>query len=116
MFDSKFWPAYPKKVGKDAALKAFEKRDPDSMLVELMLKAIEAQSKLKQWTDEGGKYIPNPATWLNEGRWKDETKPVALKKSDWWSVGGFACEDEARNVCSPSTVHQFRDGKKLEAA
>ena len=111
-----FWSAYPKRVGKDAARKAFEKRKPDSMLVELMLNAIEAQSKLKQWTDEGGKYIPNPATWLNEGRWKDETKPVALKNSDWWSVGGFASQEEARNFCSPSTVHQFRDGKRLEVA
>ena len=27
-----------------------------------------------QWTKEGGQYIPNPTTWLNQGRWDDKTE------------------------------------------
>lgn len=80
-----------------------------------MLAAIAVQAKSPGWTKENGQFIPNPATWLNEGRWQDET-PFKAKASDWWTAGGFACEAEARNVCGPSTVHQFRDGQRIEVA
>ena len=110
-----FWSAYPKKVGKDAGRKAFEKRNVDDELLKVMLDAIAVQSKSSSWTKDGGQFIPNPATWLNDGRWQDGAPPPK-PPSDWWSVGGFSCEAEARNFCGPSTVHQFRDGKKLESA
>lgn len=71
-----FWSAYPKKVGKQAALRAWKKAKANPGLVDKMLVAIEQQRRSKQWTDKGGQYIPNPATWLNEGRWDDELPTV----------------------------------------
>lgn len=67
-----FWKAYPKKVGKDAAKKAFDKRKPDQAMVDAMLNAIHFQRSSDAWQKDGGQYIPNPATWLNQGRWQDE--------------------------------------------
>lgn len=67
-----FWAAYPKKIGKDAALKAFMKRKPSADLVSKMITAIEWQKQTDQWTRENGRFIPNPATWINQGRWEDE--------------------------------------------
>ena len=65
----KFWSAYPKKVGKSSAKKAFSRvKEP----VETLLTAIERQKCSVQWSKEDGQYIPNPATWLNQGRWEDE--------------------------------------------
>jgi hypothetical protein len=64
--------AYPKKVGKDGAKKAFRKRTADDELLALMLTAIEAQKHSSTWVKDGGQFIPHPATWLNEGRWMDE--------------------------------------------
>lgn len=64
-----FWLNYPKKVGKDAARKAFSKV---KVPVETLLSAIEQQKCSRQWQEDGGQYIPNPATWLNQGRWQDE--------------------------------------------
>ncbi len=114
LFDSKFWPAYPKKVGKDAAFKAFEKRSPDSELAGLMVKAIEDQAKTPQWKKDGGQFIPNPATWLNEGRWQDAPIVVNSKNDDWWSAAGFDTEWDARNnQCAPSSAKFFRDGKRI---
>jgi len=69
---AEFWLAYPNKVGKDAARKAFDKRKPDDELLTLMLTAVEAQKHSEKWAKDGGQYIPNPATWLNQGRWMDE--------------------------------------------
>ncbi|WEM00078.1 MULTISPECIES: hypothetical protein [Delftia] len=84
LFDA-FWKTYPKKVGKDDARKAFDKRKPDQPLVDRMLKAVETQAQSEQWLKDGGQYIPNPATWLNQGRWDDE--PV-LKLA---ASGGDTC-------------------------
>lgn len=68
----RFWAAYPRKVGKDAARKAFERRKPDDVLVSAMVRAIEAAAASEQWQREGGRFVPHPSTWLNEGRWQDE--------------------------------------------
>jgi uncharacterized protein YdaU (DUF1376 family) len=67
-----FWKSYPKKVGKDAAAKAFVKRKPTKRLLAEMLNALEAQKSSHAWTKDGGQFVPQPATWLNQGRWKDE--------------------------------------------
>ena len=64
-----FWKAYPRKVGKDAARRAFAKV---KVPVETLVAAVEAQKASTQWTKDNGQFIPNPATWLNQGRWEDE--------------------------------------------
>ena len=74
---AEFWAAYPRKVGKDAAAKAFAKRRVGPELLAVMLAAIAAQRSGEQWAKDGGQFIPHPATWLNEGRWQDETSRVA---------------------------------------
>ena len=64
-----FWKAYPKKIGKEAARKAFKKVKVN---INALLSAVEEQKHCEQWLKDGGQYIPNPATWLNQGRWEDE--------------------------------------------
>lgn len=68
-----FWKAYPKKVGKGAAEKSFKKYKPDDALLSAMLKAVSTQKSSEQWKKDGGQYIPNPSTWLNQRRWEDES-------------------------------------------
>ena len=73
-----FWAAYPRKVGKDDAFKAWRQlRTTHNDLVEI-LRAISEQKKSDEWREEGGRYIPHPGKWLRAGRWKDEgvEKPV----------------------------------------
>ena len=65
-----FWSVYPKKVGKPGALRAYKKLKPNGSLVQLMVEAIERQAQSQGWTKDGGRFIPNPATWLNDERWK----------------------------------------------
>jgi hypothetical protein len=69
---SAFWAAYPRKVGKDAAFRAFQKHAPTAALVETMLRALTRQRQTVQWRKDDGQFIPHPATWLNQGRWQDE--------------------------------------------
>jgi hypothetical protein len=72
-FDT-FWKAYPRKIGKGAALASWKKQKPP---LEKALATVVAFSKCEQWKREGGKYIPHPATWINQGRW-DDVLPVAV--------------------------------------
>lgn len=76
-----FWIVYPRKIGKGAARKAFEKIKPNDELLKRMVVAVVAQSKSTAWTDEGGRYIPSPSRWLNEERWGDEI--VQTRKHDY---------------------------------
>lgn len=67
-----FWKAYPRKVAKQAAIKAFSKLNPDTALLEVILKSIQLAKLSKDWLRDGGQFIPHPATWLNGRRWEDE--------------------------------------------
>lgn len=70
-FDT-FWAAYPRKVNKQGAMKAFEKVDVD---VEVLVHALDNHKKSAQWTKDGGAFIPHPTTWLNQRRWEEELAP-----------------------------------------
>ena len=69
---SRFWAAYPRKVGKQAAKKSWSRLHPSEELTQAILQAVEAQKQSRQWRENNGQFIPNPATWLNQGRWEDE--------------------------------------------
>jgi len=68
----KFWETYPKKVGKAAALKAWRNKNGTRPPVDQLIEKIEQQKQSTQWNRDGGQYIPNPATWLNQERWEDD--------------------------------------------
>ncbi len=71
LFD-RFWAAYPRKVGKPKAQTAFARLRVTERELDRMLAAIQCQSKIYRWGKENWKYIPHPATWLNQRRWEDE--------------------------------------------
>jgi hypothetical protein len=61
---------------------------PSADLLQRMLEAIKEQKASDQWKRDNGQYIPNPATWLNQGRWDDET-PVPAHTQDDISMEEF---------------------------
>lgn len=73
---AEFWKIYPKKVGKAAAMKAWKRAKIDADLFDRILEAVESAKASEQWQREGGRFIPNPTTWINQGRWDDELPEV----------------------------------------
>lgn len=66
---NEFYSTYPKKVGREAALKAWLKnRDVITSEYETIIASLKKQIPL--WTEK--QFIPNPATWINGKRWNDE--------------------------------------------
>lgn len=76
----RFWEAYPRRQGKEAARKAWAKIRPDDALLAEMLAALERQRASDQWRKDGGQFIPLPATWLNGRRWEDEPTPIQARQ------------------------------------
>jgi len=72
MFDH-FWKKYPRKVGKGAAIKSWNRIKPNNDLANKIIQAVENNaSGNPQWKRDNGQFIPHPATWLNQGRWDDD--------------------------------------------
>jgi hypothetical protein len=80
-FDT-FWAAYPKKVGKGQAVKAWAAAAKRADVADIIagLKAACAS-----WKDAGTetRFIPNPATWLNGERWADEPITTPADSCEW---------------------------------
>lgn len=72
-----FWNLYPAKVGKGAALKAWPKAvrqaggDPSEIILAL-------KARLHLFNPD---FVPNPATWLNQGRWEDDPETLFARSN-----------------------------------
>lgn len=110
-----FWTAYPRKVGKDAAWRSWQKRRPDESTSAQIFAAIASQRHWPQWLDDGGRYIPNPATWLNQGRWQDEGIAEPDAPAEWVCPDNPPCEaGTTRFRCEQR--HTLELGRKARTA
>lgn len=68
-----FYKAYPRRVGKEAAEKAFVKSNAKVFLPAILLD-IDRRLSCGEWitTKEKMQFIPHPSTYLNGKRWEDE--------------------------------------------
>lgn len=68
----KFWSAYPRKTNKGAAKKAYAKAKKAGILPDdLVERTRRKKYRCDQWQKDDGKFIPHPATWLNQEGWLD---------------------------------------------
>ena len=74
---AEFWEMYPKKVGKDAAFRLWKKLDLSQEIKDQIQDALKWQRVCDQWKRDNGQFVPNPFTYLNQGRWQDEQPPPA---------------------------------------
>lgn len=76
-----FWAAYPKPVAKQEAGRAWAKLKPDEELRKTILANIRFRLD-GEWKDIEPRYIPNPATYLNQRRWEDEPVKTGQKVTE----------------------------------
>jgi hypothetical protein len=78
-FHERFYPEYPRKVAKEVALKAMRKINPNETEQEKIMTGLLIRKETADWIKDDGKFIPYPATWLNQRRWEDEVQVVTDK-------------------------------------
>ena len=112
----KFWKAYPRKIGKAEARKAWsqiEKIRPDT---ETLIKAIQAACKTEQWMRGSGQFIPHASTWLRGERWEDEHEvilPGVINEKPWHET---ATGIEAKGLELGLTPDQFQSWPQFKQA
>lgn len=80
-----FYAAYPRRVGRPEAWRAWKQMDGDSRLDPIMA-GLERWRLSAQWMKDGGQFIPHPSTWLRQKRWEDEPEPFLSQQGRF--VGG----------------------------
>lgn len=75
-----FWQEYPKKVSKKKASEKFLKLK--CALLPIILEALKKQKASPAWQENGGQFVPHPATWLNGERWEDDIVTLPFNHSN----------------------------------
>tara|TARA_R110000803_G_scaffold50951_1_gene105579 strand:+ start:992 stop:1483 length:492 start_codon:yes stop_codon:yes gene_type:complete len=72
-----FWKAYPRKVAKGKARKAWDKATKN-VAPQTIIEAGEQYAKSVAGSE--AKYIAHPTTWLNAERWEDDPEPASERE------------------------------------
>jgi len=75
---NQFWNLYPRKVGKDAARRAFTSAIKRAPLNDV-LRGVARYAKARRGQEP--RYTAHAATWLNGGRWADEEQAAVEAES-----------------------------------
>ena len=67
-----FWEYYPRGEGKQKAMDAWDKLQPDDELINKIAAALRRQKASEDW--QRGFGIPHASTYLNQRRWEDELR------------------------------------------
>lgn len=67
-----FWAAFPRKVSKADARKAWKQTRKARPPLPEILTSLAAQNRAAGWSENGKSYCPYPATWLRAERWQDD--------------------------------------------
>jgi hypothetical protein len=85
---SQFWDFYPRKAGKEAARKAWEKLQPNEELMTLIANNIKERIDKGEWRKDNKSYILHASTFLNQKRWEDEVLEKQHEKSKSTDTAG----------------------------
>lgn len=77
---AEFWLAYPRKAGKAAAVKAYERALKNGTAPEQILTGAQAYAADGVRQRAEPQYTKHPATWLNAGCWDDEPLPMGTSE------------------------------------
>lgn len=79
----KFWKTYPVKTAKRKCFEIWQLKKLGDK-TEQIISAVEKQKKTSPWKKDGGRYIPNPQTYLTGDRWEDMQPGTDTGlQSDW---------------------------------
>lgn len=69
---TEFKDIYPKNFDMEAARREWMKIRPGKKLKAIIIEAVKRHIQSKKWKEENGKFIPSPAKYLRDKRWKDK--------------------------------------------
>ncbi len=109
-----FWNTYPKKVGKQKCLEIWVdlKKKKARPSINDIVKALKIQKVSEDWTKENGRYIPNPSTWLNQGRWDDELREIQPEHNSIKPITYAQAQDAERRMTAKWLLKEMKNDKQ----
>ena len=110
----KFWAAYPRKVAKAEARKAWAQTASIRPDTDSLVKAVLSHCKTEQWMKSNGAFIPHAATWLRGERWEDVYEvslPDVVNDKPWHETAtGIVRKGQELGISSDQFEHfqEFR--------
>jgi hypothetical protein len=108
----KFWAAYPRKVAKAEARKAWAQTASIRPDTDSLIKAVLSHCKTEQWMKSNGAFIPHAATWLRGERWEDVYEvslPDVVNDKPWHETAtGIVRKGQELGISSDQFEH-FQD-------
>jgi len=110
----KFWAAYPRKVAKAEARKAWAQTASIRPDTDSLIKAVLSHCKTEQWMKSNGAFIPHAATWLRGERWEDVYEvslPDVVNDKPWHETAtGIVRKGQELGISSDQFEHfqEFR--------
>src|SRR5262249_49805495 len=114
-FDT-FWSAYPRHEAKAKAAEVWANLRPDAETRARIDAALSWQRASDQWTRDGGRFVPLPATYLHQRRWEDEPPSGARKAESADERRAMQAkqralhEAERQNAASEAEIHRILKG------
>jgi hypothetical protein len=100
-FERTFWPHYPRRKGKQAALKAYRRVVQEGLATPEKLQAA-AMRYAAERDGQDPKFTSYPGNWLNDGSYDDEPDPVAPRRKP-------SAQDAARAL-----QHWVNNGSRID--
>ena len=77
-YRERFWQAYPRRIGKSAAMRKLEvvRRSKEVSFAQLL-------SSIGKIDTRDPKFIPHPTTWLNQGRYLDGEASIPIDEAEF---------------------------------
>jgi hypothetical protein len=107
-----WWSVYPRKAGKGAARKSYERA---SRLVGHQV-LLDAAARFRADPNRTDDFTPHPATWLNQDRWEDDPLPSPSGRSGAPATAPAASEDWLRSQWQAGNVKAVEDRSGLRYA
>jgi hypothetical protein len=108
----KFWAAYPRKVAKAEARKAWAQTTSIRPDTDSLINVVLSHCKTEQWMKNNGAFIPHAATWLRGERWEDVYEvslPDVVNDKPWHETAtGIVRKGQELGISSDQFEH-FQD-------
>jgi DNA-binding transcriptional regulator YhcF (GntR family) len=105
-FDA-FWDVYPRRAGKQAARKAWDK----AVKVTPAVIVLAGAAAFRDDPNREDEFTPHPATWLNQGRWDDDPLPARAGRK----TTGEARDDELSRVLRSAMEYDQQQQRSIES-
>ncbi len=102
-----FWLVYPRRAGKQAARKAWDKAVKDTPAVIVLA----AAAAFRDDPNREAEFTPHPATWLNQGRWDDDPLPSRAGRK----TTGEARDDELSRVLRNAMEYDQQQQRSIDS-